>query len=52
MKPETVVKIVGGVGTVLGLVGTLATNWYSKKEMDATITKKVAEIVKEELNKG
>lgn len=52
MKPETVVKIVGVVGMALSGAASLAMNWSNKKEMDATITKKVTEIVKEQIEKA
>lgn len=37
------VKIIGIAGTVLSLVGTLASGWSNEKKMDETVTKKVNE---------
>ena len=42
------VKVVSIGATVLGLVGTLATNWTQKKTMDETIKKEVAKALSKE----
>lgn len=39
------VKVISVAGTVLGLVGTLASNWTQKKTMDETIKKEVEKAV-------
>lgn len=46
MAKFNVVKVVGVVGAVLSVVGSLASNWTSDKKMDETITKKVEEALK------
>ena len=41
MKKPDVVKVVSIAGTVLGLVGTLASNWTNEKKMTKTIEEEV-----------
>lgn len=42
MKKDTVVKIIGLVGTGLGLVATLASNYSSEQTMKKTVAEEVA----------
>lgn len=42
---DKAVKVVGIVGSCLGVVATLASNWASEKKTDAEISKKVAEAI-------
>lgn len=46
MAKFDVVKVVGVVGTVLSVVGTLASSWTNDKKMDETVAKKVEEALK------
>lgn len=41
MKKFNGVKVVGIVGTVLGVAATLVSNWTQQKTMDETIKKEV-----------
>lgn len=41
MKKPDMVKVIGIAGTVLGLVGTLASNWTNEKKMTETIKEEV-----------
>lgn len=43
LDTATVAKVVGIAGTVVGLAGTLMSNWAGEKKTDETIAKKVAE---------
>ena len=44
MKPN-VIKIVGFVASVVGVVATIASNWANEKQTDAKIAEKVAEAI-------
>lgn len=39
------VKIIGAVSGVVGIVASIATNWSNEKQLDAKIASKVAEAV-------
>lgn len=43
MKKETVLKVVGVVGTVMGIGATLINDYSNKKTMEKTVTEKVTE---------
>ena len=45
------IKVIGIVASIGGAVFTVAGNWATKKETDATISKKVTEAVAEALKK-
>lgn len=42
MKKDTVVKVIGLIGTGLGLVATLASNYSSEQTMKKTVAEEVA----------
>lgn len=52
IKPETVVKIAGIVGTALSLGGTLLSGWAGNKKSEATIAKEASRAVSDLLSKG
>lgn len=41
------VKIVGVISTILGVVASLASNWVNEKTLDAKVAEKVAEALKQ-----
>lgn len=45
MMDIKVVKVIGIAASVLGAAATLVANWAGDKQMDATITEKVAKAV-------
>lgn len=50
MKKIDIVGIIGIVGTVLGIAGTVVSGIASNKKMDATIQKEVAKALAEKNN--
>ena len=43
-------KVIGIIGTVLGLAGTVVSNVAQQKTMKETITKEVSEALKNQMN--
>ena len=52
MKKETVLKVVGVMGTVMGIGATLISDYSNKKTMEKTVTEKVAEALAEAATKS
>lgn len=52
IKPETVVKIAGIVGTAMSLGGTLLSGWAGNKKNEATIAKEAKDAVSDLLTKN
>jgi hypothetical protein len=51
MKKINGLSVVGAIATVLGVVGSLLSNYVQKKTMDMTIKTEVAKAVEQIINK-
>lgn len=51
MAKVNVTRLIGTVGTLLGLAATLASEYSNKKDMEETVAKEVAKALAEKSNK-